>query len=78
MIIDPVIIERADTTDFGWQPSVVHPQAQAARAASERDRSAPAVETGGALIAPYYPKSGRLGRQLYALETMVRINFLQQ
>jgi len=30
------------------------------------------------LIAPHYPKSGRPGRQPYALETMLRIHFLQQ
>ena len=30
------------------------------------------------LIEPHYPKSGRRGRQPYALETMLRIHFLQQ
>ena len=31
-----------------------------------------------ALIEPFYPKAGRPGRQPYALETMLRIHFLQQ
>lgn len=31
-----------------------------------------------ALIEPHYPKSGRPGRQPYALEVMLRIHFLQQ
>ncbi|TBR07757.1 MAG: IS5 family transposase [Lysobacter sp.] len=31
-----------------------------------------------ALIEPHYPKTGRPGRQPYALETMLRIHFLQQ
>ena len=30
------------------------------------------------LIEPHYPKAGRPGRQPYALETMLRIHFLQQ
>ena len=31
-----------------------------------------------ALIEPHYPKAGRAGRQPYAMETMLRIHFLQQ
>ena len=30
------------------------------------------------LIEPHYPKTGRPGRQPYALETMLRVHFLQQ